>query len=238
MSLGETLVKTGHLSEQKLQEIEKQAEDLVSRLSPAELEEALEKVGFPGDKLFEGISGDLASKARQALVVGGLGLGTDLAVQGGRALYALIHKKHSFSKMLEANPQLAELPDQQKIQRNFETMYRFNPAYASDPHVAGSVVKIMYDQELLDPSIVKGLIDTNSSLQKGNPHSAMDFFAGLKGEPGPDPYKADQAQRQAAEHEMKTREHGWKQEDREYQAAKVKNEGLGALDAMNARVKP
>jgi hypothetical protein len=209
MSLGKTLVKTGQLSPDKLQEIEKQAESLAEEITkdPRLFAEAMEKLSGPLPNPDElrgfGKAWDVAQHEWPVMlgrgaIIGGMGAIAEGGIQGAKALASHFHKKKCFEAMMQQNPQLKELPDQNKVMRSFDTMYRFNPSYASDPNVAGSVVKIMHDQEYLDTSMIKGFIEANQRMQGGGGKNVYDFMSGLKGN-----YDPEKNQREMESHRQR-----------------------------------
>lgn len=132
------LVQSGQLSEEQaaaaVERGEKTAHSLTS--SPEAVADFFEKTGAPGflNKIDWGAT---------ALPIG-MAFGTAIAAKlGDKAVEAISHsfsKNKHFDNMVESNPYLSEL-DPGKVRRAFDTLHKFNPAYASDPTVAASFVE-------------------------------------------------------------------------------------------------
>jgi hypothetical protein len=105
-------------------------------------------------------------------------------------------KRQAYKSMLEENPQLANA-DPRITEKAFNTIYRFNPAYAKDPLVAGTFVKNVIDQERMDIGSVSNLVQANKFINeaKGKGPKMTDFFM--------------EAMQKAPDQAMKEETQGW-----------------------------
>lgn len=91
-----------------------------------------------------------------------LNLGGDMyeAVKRG------LTKGRHYKAMLEANPELRAKGNLPFVKRHFNTLHKFNPEYASDPHVAGSYIKSNVDLESDDIGAIHSLVKARAEIQK------------------------------------------------------------------------
>jgi len=239
--LAKKMVAGGYLTPQKVQEIEKRAEQFVDELSqdPRLLMRAMTKVAAPGRsrQLFgetldqmRGRAPEMLSLAALSAIAGGLGSAAESAFRQGREK---ITKAKNYNQMMEANPHLADM-DSTQVQRAFNTLHGLNPHYASDPLVAGEFIKQTLGQESLNlaglGNIAKARKDLSDSSRGGGAFGP-EFFASItpKGRVW-DPRERDwmaareqrdvqkfegEAQRADAEEARRAAEHGWKGEESE-----------------------
>lgn len=129
--------------------------------------------------------GPQAAKAPSALgsfgraaagVAGGIGAAVGTAALGGIAMALAgdmydaakrgITKTRNYKQMMNANPDLRELPAK-SVQKAFSVLHRFNPEFSSDPTVAGAWVKrqaTFGEDSFGDVNQMKQLIDSRKSL--------------------------------------------------------------------------
>lgn len=89
-----------------------------------------------------------------------LSLGGDMyeAVKRG------LTKGRHYKNMLEANPELRAKGNLPFVKRHFNTLHKFNPEYASDPHVAGSYIKGNVDLESDDIGAIHSLVQARKHI--------------------------------------------------------------------------
>ena len=66
--------------------------------------------------------------------------------------------------MLGANPTLRVKGNLPFVKRHFNTLHKFNPEYASDPHVAGSYIKSNIDLESDDIGAIHSLVQARKHI--------------------------------------------------------------------------
>jgi hypothetical protein len=79
-------------------------------------------------------------------------------------------KTRNYRKMMEANPDLDELPATE-VQKVFNVLHRFNPDFASEPTVAGHFVRTHAKLEgamMGDPRLIGDLVKSRSELNKSH----------------------------------------------------------------------
>jgi len=202
MKLTEKLAAEGHLTAEQVERIGRNVHDFLAECerNPTLYKEAMEKIagwesavqklkpdaGFFGHAFAH--AHDLAPfLAGSAALGGALGLGTEAGRGALHAVKDSLHKSQAYKTMLEENPHLHEA-DPNMTEKAFNTLYRFNPAYARDPLVAGTFVKNVLDQERLDIGTVSNLVQAHKNLtdSKKGRSNAVDFFMSAmpKGTPG------------------------------------------------------
>ena len=91
------------------------------------------------------------------------------AVQGGaERLYHILQKEKNFRSMLNENPDLQEL-DEVKVRKHFDTLVRFNPEFAGDPHISGSYMREVAKYGLMTPEAAKNIVDAHRVFQGTQP---------------------------------------------------------------------
>lgn len=75
-------------------------------------------------------------------------------------------KGRHYKNMLEANPELRAKGNLPFVKRHFNTLHKFNPEYASDPHVAGSYIKGNIDLESDDIGAIHNLVKARREIQQ------------------------------------------------------------------------
>jgi len=184
MTVMTKLAESGNLTAEQQSRIQRDADQFDQALQdPAFLKEAADVLG-EGKGIWDRLKGMFAQQAPgAAFQAAAMGLG-GVAVAGGKmgydALIAKLHKQKAFNAMMEANPELSN-EDPNRVQRVFDSLFRFNPAYARDPQVAGTFVSIETASEKpMALNTINALVSSHSQLQgKGNsPFSAgADFFS-------------------------------------------------------------
>lgn len=180
MSIVEKLAAEGHLTAEEVERIGNNVYEFMRAVDsdPSLYKEALEKMGAPG--FFQTAWEHVKNVAPYALGSTALAVAAGGAVDLGRsAVHSMrdsIAKSKAYSSMLEENPNLSET-DPNMTEKAFNTLYRFNPAYAQDPLVAGTFVKTVLDQERLDIGTVSNLVQAHRQMsESGGGSSATDFF--------------------------------------------------------------
>lgn len=124
---------------------------------------------------------------------GQLGMAVGGAAVGGIALalagdmYAAakrgITKTRNYKNMLDANPDLKQLPAK-NVQNAFSVLHRLNPEFSGDPHIAGAWVKkqSLYSEDGFgDVTMLKGLVDTHKNMQDSNKLMSFPKMEGGRG---------------------------------------------------------
>jgi hypothetical protein len=187
------LMESGYLTKEQVAEVEKRAEAFVDELSksPALFSQAVEKLGVAPaevaeaaapfwERFKETVGESLPSVLGLALVSGGLGVGANLGIHGFKAIKSKLDRARGYKAMLEENPNLKEL-DPDLTQKAFSTLHRFNPAYASDPFVAGQFVRTVTEQERMDLGALNNLVKAHQEMSRSGGRGAVDFFSGIAG---------------------------------------------------------
>lgn len=91
------------------------------------------------------------------------GIAYSLAGDMFDALKRGITKSRNYKAMLNANPDLKELPAQD-VQKAFSALHRFNPDFASEPTVAGSFVRRSATLQEFDPKMLTELVGARKNL--------------------------------------------------------------------------
>ena len=225
------LMDGGYLTKEQAAEAEKRAEAFVDEVykSPELFRQAVEKLGAapaeaaseiaPFWERLKGTMGgeNLTNILGVALLSGGLGVGANLGIHGIKAIKSRLDKARGYKAMLEGNPNLKEM-DPELTQTVFSTLHRFNPAYASDPFVAGQFVRSIVEQERMDLGALNNIAKAHSDMSRSSGRGAVDFFSGIAGGAMMDPT-------QAALNRLKLK---ITQEDRPLQREKLQEE-LGAI---------
>jgi len=122
---------------------------------------------------------------RKALMFGAGAAGIAGGLKGvealGDSIGGPLKKKKYFNNMMEENPVLRK-EDPKDVSKIFRTLYKFNPAMASDPLVAGSFLKrsLQFKDEGIQPVDVKTLVEVNKNLQASKKKDSIlrNAFAG------------------------------------------------------------
>lgn len=221
MNLVNKLASEGHLTGGQVERIGDSVRDFMAAVEkdPALYKEALEKLAAPNpDSWLEILKGAFSRKnvgegVQQAVkyvpfllgttaVGAALGGGAEAAKSGIRALRDRHQKGKAYSAMLEENPHLSDA-DPHTVEGAFNTLYRFNPAYAQDPLVAGTFVKNVIDQERIDIGTVGNLVQARKSMQDAKPKGpgALGFFMDAMQKAPEHATKQEQARQQAEQHD-------------------------------------
>lgn len=139
--------------------------------NPVLRRELLEKLGFsPWETLkttgrVMGRSvGPILGKSLGAATAGAvMGAGALGAKKGYEAVESSVGKAKAYKEMIDVRPELKDR-DPKAVQRAFNSLYRFNPAYARDPLVAGSFVDSVSASERLDLGTVNALVAGRKSM--------------------------------------------------------------------------
>lgn len=81
-------------------------------------------------------------------VIGGAG---GVMLEGVRRLYYAARKSMDFNRMMDANPSLKDR-DPKQLRMTFNAIHRLNPQFASEPIVAGTVVRRAMDAATMEGS--------------------------------------------------------------------------------------
>jgi hypothetical protein len=139
----EKLAAGGHLSDEQVERIGETVHEFLkeAEANPELMRESLEKLGF-GEEM---MSNPIVGRLLKGLAIGGgsaLGVaGVNMGINAIQNIKRDMEKARHYKAMIEHNPELAEQGvDSRLVQRHFNTLYKFNPEYASDPMVAGTYV--------------------------------------------------------------------------------------------------
>ena len=89
--------------------------------------------------------------------------GAGLAVKGVGMLTDHVKAQRSFSEMLKLYPVLQQ-ESPEKVRLYFDSIARRSPAVATDPIVAGSLIKRLINYDGFDHSVFRDLVQTQSTL--------------------------------------------------------------------------
>lgn len=225
MNLVEKLASEGHLTAEQVERIGRNVRDFLDAVdkNPALYKEAMEKVAGFRDVMGRAFSKENLGKALERSVeyapipilagIGGglVGGAADIGRAGARSLRDMYGKSRAYKAMMEENPQLSEA-DPNMTEKAFSTLYRFNPAYAKDPLVAGTFVKNVIEQERMDIGTVSNLVTAHKFIQEAKPKGPgmSDFFM--------------KAMQGAPEYAMKAEEHPLKMQEMKRRAGEAARE--------------
>lgn len=144
-TLVEKLAASGHLTDAQVERIGAEVESFLKEASedPELLTLAQEKLAaFDPMSLMKRVGGAALIGAG-----GAAGLGAyNMAASKIQQIRDDLGKAKHYKQMMESNPEIAESGgDAKMIQNHFNTLYKFNPAYAKDPMVAGAYVSQSMD---------------------------------------------------------------------------------------------
>ena len=127
------------------------------------LKDKLMKPSF-GQRMF-GAGGPVQHALGFGLGAGAIGAGAYGASKLWDVVSDPIAKKNQYDAMLKDNPHLKS-EDAQHVRRSFETLRRFNPDMAADPHVAGSFVgrALAFKDEGVQATVVKTLTEIRKNM--------------------------------------------------------------------------
>lgn len=160
--------------EEKPELVEKIAQvmTLTERLDPMSLADTIdemqtivsyasEKVAAASDVVKEfgkDVGRAFAGSAATALLAS---LSTDLYDAARRGLT----KGRNFSRVMAANPDLKEFPDQAKLRANFSALHRYLPEFTADPLVGGAMLKnLVESDQQAAPRIIQDMLSGKKSL--------------------------------------------------------------------------
>jgi hypothetical protein len=93
------------------------------------------------------------------------------AVGKAKDIYQDLHKATYYKEMLDVNPQLSsEDVNPVEVQRHFNTLFKFNPDYASDPVVAGTYVKNSLDFARPGLDTINNLVNARRNISQTQSH--------------------------------------------------------------------
>jgi len=205
MKLIEKLASEGHFTPEQLDRIGRNVQSFMAAVDrdPTFFKAAMEKVAggwgdigeifsnaFSKENLGKGVE-RAVNFAPQAAVLAGTGALMGGAVEVGRSsirsMRESLDKSRAYQEMMEENPALANA-NPNVTEKAFNTLYRFNPAYAKDPMVAGTFVKNVLDQERLDIGQISNLVQSHKLIQESKPKDrTMDtFMNAMMGAPDPE----------------------------------------------------
>jgi hypothetical protein len=131
---------TKQLTSDQKEKVADRVEQLLGSLEsdPVLLEEAYEKLGFDFKELASRLAMGAGMTAGGALGLTGVNLVKEMLHDSGQAA----EKARYYKAMLDNTPELTSKDvDSRRVQQHFNTLYKFNPDYASDPLVAGAYVQ-------------------------------------------------------------------------------------------------
>lgn len=172
MSIINDLVSKGQLTQEQGEAVQTRVDDMMKAAAADPLFKAeLEKLG-KGETLsklkntfMEAATGTIPT----FMLLSGAAAGMGTAAAAGRAVVegfqAKRQKEKDFERMLNRSPELKRHPNKQLVKDSFETLHKFNPAYASDPLVAAAFVKNTVDMERVHPSDINALVSAYKNIQ-------------------------------------------------------------------------
>lgn len=121
-----------------------------------------------GEKIRENIV-PIAGTALAGMAVGGA---IDAGTAAVRSGVGAIQKARAYRAMIDHAPELEEgNPDM--TQKAFNTLFRFNPAFAQDPLVASRFVQQAQEDARLNMGDVKGLVDARNKMRSSEMPQGM-----------------------------------------------------------------
>ena len=155
--------------------------------------------------------------ANALIQTGATAVAGGLLYGGGQLVGSLtgrINKSRAYRAMLKEHPELSDSP---RIQRAFDTLWRFSPNTAQDPLVSGTFVKRVAEYGgLIDPSQVKQLVDIERTVGAPTPTflekmpeqfgKAFGDIIGKELEPSPK-WKTEDQRMQAQKQDLEGRKH-------------------------------
>lgn len=175
MNITEKLAAEGHLTPEQVERVGNNVREFLDACDkdPALYKEAIEKVAGLGDAISKLNLGERVPKALALAGAGALlGGAAQVGRSGIRSLQDMYGKSRAYKAMMEENPQFSEA-DPNLTEKAFDTLYRFNPAYAKDPLVAATFVKNVLDQERLDIGTVSNLVQAHKFMRESTPKSGL-----------------------------------------------------------------
>lgn len=136
----------------------------------------LEKLGFSFGNLFPSAQ-ELGRTAATAATVGATFGGINAAIKGIDSLIGNFgeakRKSKAYEEMVSANPSLEEYGSE-KAHAAFNTLYKFNPEYASDPLVASEFVGQVLETERVPLQSINELVKSRANMGRGS--GGIDLF--------------------------------------------------------------
>jgi hypothetical protein len=156
----EKLAASGHLTPKQIERIGTSVAEFLSAVDsdPSLMKEAMEKLSFL-EEVKEYAPKVLYPLALSAAIGGGATIAHDVYSD----IKHSVMKARNYKRMLEANPQLKDIPPEQ-VQAAFNTLHKFNPEYASDPMVAGAFIKTTAGLERMGIGDIHGLVKARSDM--------------------------------------------------------------------------
>lgn len=168
-SVVEKLAAEGHLTPEQVERIGRNTADLVkaAKADPALMAQLQKLAGIAGAPApaAGGLFSHLGWKqtAGTLLAAAGIQVAGNVIGDAYRGIKDSIDKARNYKSMLDQNPQLGEM-DSKQVQRSFDTLHKFNPAYASDPSVAGQFVKDTMEMERMPIEQINSLVRARSDM--------------------------------------------------------------------------
>lgn len=109
--------------------------------------------GIPGvaSKAIEAVPPETKRLMLTAAAIPAIGGAGGIMLEGVRRLYYAARKSMDFNRMMEANPSLKDRNPKQ-LRMTFNAIHRLNPQFASEPIVAGTVVRRAMDAATMEGS--------------------------------------------------------------------------------------
>lgn len=203
MNIIDTMVKTGHLTQEQADSTKRAVEEVLQAAREdwqfaEQLEKAaamnpasaaanvtsgiVNKPGFSPSLMWQNMkanaSGVMESDLPKYVLLSAAAEGIGAVAGGVGNLYDAVKAKfeahQNYETMLEKNPSLRNHPDQEMVRTSFNTLQKLNPAYASDPLVAGSFVSTTLRMEGVDLNSINSLTGAYKNYhdaRKGGPAS-------------------------------------------------------------------
>jgi len=122
------------------------------------------RTGSPDSAKWSDVTTNLAKMMALAGMTAGAtaGLGGLMSHRSAKNLDARV--KNSYQEMIKHDTELVVPGDREKTQRNFGVLARYAPSLASEPAVAGPIVKSMNVMEGVNVPFIKSLAETQSRI--------------------------------------------------------------------------
>jgi hypothetical protein len=176
----EKLAAEDRLTADQVRRIGVNVADLVKRakIDPEFRREALEKLGLSLEPTAGTILKLMGTGALLTAGVTGASKAADLISNKIRERNTSIQKARAYKGMMDANPELSSPGVNAKmVQRHFDTLHRFNPDYASDPVVAGGIVRNSLQSAVPNIDALNNLVKARQSIVSTNKAQMVDHGA-------------------------------------------------------------
>ena len=127
------------------------------------------------------------SMGQAGMLLGGAALAPVVAQLASKGIDRLSRKsphqiQQDLKRVLEVHPDIGR-PEDPRVQMAYQSLTKLNPEYASDPLIAGPLLKQIVESRMdptnpqsasyVDPGIAKGLSEARKAIREGNPRNTF-----------------------------------------------------------------